>query len=111
MLSKSGPSFLFAYTQAQESEMHYDSMDVTAVGCMGDCPGLQLWESRVVTAGNNPSPGQCFPAIRWPELGAAMMLAGHTSGYAPPLTPQPALGLICMLLRASDTLRCRVAFG
>ena len=77
--------------------MHQDSMAVTAVGCMGDCPGLLLWESRAVTAGNSPSPGQCFPAICRLERGAAMMLVGHTSGCAPPLTPPPALGLICTL--------------
>ena len=91
--------------------MHQDSMAVTAVGCMGACPGLLLWESRAVTAGNSLSPGQCFPAICQPERGAAVMLAGHTSGCAPPLTPPPALGLICTLLRDSDTLRRRVALG
>ena len=91
--------------------MHYDSVDVTAAGRMRVCPGLLLWESRAVTAGNSPSPGQCFLAKCRPELGAAMMLAGITSGCAPQLTPRPALGLICTLLRGSETLKRRVAFG
>ena len=81
--------------------MHYDSVDVTAAGPMRDCPGLLLWESRAVTAGNSPSPGQCFLAKCRPELRAAMMLAGITSGCAPQLTPRPALGLICTLFRGA----------
>lgn len=86
-------------------------MYVTIVGRRGGPPGLLLWESCAVTAGNSQHRGSAFLASVDGSLRAAIILEGKTNRCAPLLTPQPALGLICTLDGGSATLRRMAAFG